>query len=160
MPLKEIQALKAAKIGSVMNVDQAREYFSGKITKGNPMEGKFHSGMYETSKGQVYFRSKWEAHYSQYLDFLKLHGKIKDWEYESMTFVFDGIKTGTRTYRIDFKVIYPNDSFEIHEVKGMMTAKARTALKRMKLYHPEVKVILIERKGYDAIIKSKVCKWF
>jgi hypothetical protein len=151
MGLKELQALKAAKTGSVMNVEQAREYFKGMKTGANPMQGKFNSGTYETAKGQMYFRSKWEANYALYLDWLVKMGKKKDWEYESEVYKFGDIKS---TYKIDFKVIDFDGTFELHEIKGSMTASARTKLKRMKKYHPNVKVILIEKKQYDGIIRS------
>lgn len=151
MGIQEIRALKAAKTGSVMNVTEAREYFKGMKTGLNPMEGKFHSGKYACSKGEVYFRSKWEANYALYLDWLVKMGKKKDWEYESDVYKFGDIKS---TYKIDFKVIDFDGTFEIHEIKGFMSAAARTKLKRMKKYHPDVKVVLIEKKSYQAIMKS------
>lgn len=160
MGIQEIRNIKAAKTGSVMTVEQARKHFAGVKLGSNPMAGKFHADHYECSKGLVWFRSKWEANYALYLDWLVKMGKIKEWEYETETYVFDGLKKGTTTYRIDFKVFYFNGSFEIHEIKGRMDAKSATKLKRMKLYHPEVKIVLIQKAQYDAIIKSKVCKWF
>jgi hypothetical protein len=113
-----------------------------------------HRGEYECSKGSVYFRSKWEANYALYLDFLIKQGEIKDWEFESETFFFENIKLGTRSYRPDFKVFNPDDSVEYHEVKGYMDARSKTKLKRMAKYFPDVKLILIERTFYMDMVKK------
>lgn len=156
MGLEEIRKLKAAKKGSVMTAKELNAFC--KIMKvefyANPMHGKFHSGHYDTSKGPVYFRSKWEAQYAQYLDWLIKAKEIKDWQYEPETFFFDGIKMGTNCYKPDFKVWTKTGAIEYHEVKGYMDAKSKTKLKRMKKYHPEVKVVLIERKQLDEIKRN------
>jgi hypothetical protein len=102
-----------------------------------------------------YFRSAWEANYARYLDLLKEQGQIQGWSYESKCFEFEGIKRGTKRYYPDFEVINSDGSEEYHEVKGYMTQKARTQLRRMKLYYPDVKVVLIDAKAYNEI-KRKV----
>lgn len=161
MGIQEIRNLKNKDgKGSVMTAAELNSFCKHMKISGNPMGGKFHSGHYETSKGPVYFRSKWEAHYAQYLDWLIKNGEIKDWQYEAETFFFDGIKMGTNCYKPDFKVFNKDGSIEYHEVKGYFDSKSKTKIKRMAKYHPSVKVVLVERKQYDAIIKSKVCKWF
>lgn len=159
MGIAEIRALKAAKTGSVMTAKEVQELAKGKKFGANPMEGKFHAGHYETSYGLIYFRSKWEANYALYLDWLIKHGEIKSWKYEPETFFFEGIRMGTNCYKPDYRVVNKDDSIEYHEVKGYFDSKSKTKLKRMKKYHPNVKVILIERKQYDAIIKSNVVKF-
>lgn len=111
-------------------------------------------GDYECSKGTVYFRSKWEANYALYLDFLINQGEITNWEYEADVFVFEQIKFGTRSYRPDFKIFNTDSSIEYHEVKGYMDSRSKTKLKRMDLYYPDVKLILIERQFYTSIIKK------
>ena len=91
----------------------------------------------------LYVRSSWEANYARYLNFLVKNRAIKSWEYEPITFEFEGIKRGTRFYTPDFLVI-DNDGAEVfHEVKGYMDQKSKTKLKRMSKYHPSVKVIII-----------------
>jgi len=114
-------------------------------------------GDYECSKGSVYFRSKWEANYALFLDYLVEKGEIKSWEYEADVFMFEEIKLGTRSYRPDFKVFNDNGSFEYHEVKGYMDSKSKTKLKRMAKYYPEVKLILIDS-GYYNDLKKKMGK--
>jgi len=154
MGINEIRALKAAKTGTKMTAAEFQKTFTKVKVGGNTMEGKFHSGKYECSKGNVYFRSKWEANYALYLDWLVKNGKIKDWQYEADIFFFEGIKMGTNSYRPDFKIFNLDGSFHYDEIKGYLDAKSKTRLKRMKKYHPNVKVILIERKAYDGIIRS------
>lgn len=119
-------------------------------------------GEYECSKGSVYFRSKWEANYALYLDFLVKQGEIKDWEYEADVFIFDKIQFGTRSYRPDFKVWNNNGIFEYHEVKGYMDSKSKTKLKRMAKYYPEVKMILVDRSFYMDLVRKlgKVLKFY
>jgi hypothetical protein len=119
-------------------------------------------GEYECSKGSVYFRSKWEANYALYLDFLVKQGEIKEWEYEADVFIFDQIKFGTRSYRPDFKVWNNNGSFEYHEIKGYMDPKSKTKLRRMGKYYPEVKLILVERSFYTDLVRKlgKVLKFY
>lgn len=119
--------------------------------------GSFHhvqQGDYECSKGLVFFRSKWEANYSLYLDFLIKNGDIKNWEYEAETFFFEKIKLGTRSYRPDFKIFNKDDSIEYHEIKGYMDSKSKTKLKRMKKYFPDVKLVLIENVFYMDMLKK------
>jgi len=111
-------------------------------------------GDYENSKGTVYFRSKWEANYALYLDFLVERGEIKNWEYEVDVFIFDKIKFGTRSYRPDFKVFNNNGSFEYHEIKGYMDGRSKTKLKRMLKYYPKMKVVLVDGPSYLDIKKK------
>jgi hypothetical protein len=114
-------------------------------------------GDYECSKGLMYFRSKWEANYALYLDFLIKQNQIKAWEFEPDVFVFTEIQFGTRSYRPDFKVFTNNGLFEYHEVKGYMDNKSKIKLKRMAKYYPDVKIILIDSPVY-ADIKKKIGK--
>ena len=48
------------------------------------------------------------------------------------------------SYLPDFLVINNNDKEEYHEVKGYMDKKSATKLKRMKKYHPEIVMVLIQ----------------
>ena len=115
----------------------------------------------------IYVRSSWEANYARYLNWLIDVGEIKGWQYEADTFEFEGIKRGTRFYTPDFKVFlnhsveceYP---IEYHEVKGWMTPKSVTQLKRMAKYHPDIKIILIDQKAYRSIerdVKGFIPNW-
>lgn len=98
--------------------------------------------------GDRYFRSGWEANYARYLNWLTAHGQIDGWEYEPRTFEFP-VKRGTRFYTPDFLVHGKVD--EWHEVKGYLTQKGRTALKRFQRYYPEEKLVLIDSEPYRAL---------
>lgn len=124
------------------------------ISSSNRMYGNVQRGTYICSKGDVYFRSKWEANYALYLDFLIQQNQILNWEFESERFFFEKIQLGTRTYTPDFKVFNENGTVEYHEVKGYMDSRSKTKLKRMKKYYPDVKLVLIERKLYSEILKK------
>ncbi len=112
-----------------------------------------------------YFRSSWEANYARYLNLLVSQIEIVAWEYEPDTFEFHNIKRGTRFYKPDFKVYlfpFPDGGYEYHEVKGYMTPKSKTQLKRMAKYYPNEKIVIIgasffadaKRTGLDVIIKG------
>lgn len=132
---------------------------SGKIPRGYS-RGK--QGIYNVNGREIYFRSIWEPNYALYLDFLIKNKQIKKWDYETDTFWFEKIKRGVRSYKPDFKVVNTDDTIEYHEVKGYMDAKSKTKLKRMKIYFPDVKMILIDQKVYKDIIAktSGIIKYF
>lgn len=101
-----------------------------------------------------YFRSRWEANYARYLEFLKVNGKIKDWEHEPKTFWFESIKRGVRSYLPDFRITENDDSQNYVEVKGWMDARSKTKIKRMAKYHPEIKLLVVEAKAYSVLKKQ------
>lgn len=109
-------------------------------------------GEYLIGDREMYFRSKWEANYALYLDFLKKHGEIQDWMYEPDIFEFP-VKHGTTRYMPDFKVIEKDGVVTYREVKGYMTSKAKTQLKRMAKYHPNIKVELVDAEQMKALKK-------
>lgn len=102
----------------------------------------------------LYVRSTWEANWARYLNWLVDQGQITSWEYEPETFHFEGIKRGQRFYTPDFKVVNPDGTEEYHEVKGYMDQPSRTKLKRMKKYHPEVNVIVIDEPTYRDVARK------
>lgn len=101
-----------------------------------------------------YYRSKWEANYAYYLQWLKSNGQIADWEHEPTTFWFTGVKRGCVSYLPDFLVKENDGSEAYHEVKGWMDDKSKTKIRRMAKYHPTVKLSVIDSKGYAALKKS------
>jgi hypothetical protein len=101
-----------------------------------------------------YFRSRWEANWARYLNWMKSRSEIVRWEYEVDTFQFDGIKRGGRFYTPDFKITKNDSSVEYHEVKGWMDPQSATKLKRMKKYYPGVKIMLVERALYYSVQKE------
>ena len=94
-------------------------------------------GYYNINGKEIFLRSKWEANYALYLDFLIKQKQIKKWEYEAETFMFEEIKLGVRSYTPDFKIINNDNSQEYHEVKGWMDPKSKTKIKRMAKYYPK-----------------------
>jgi len=102
----------------------------------------------------IYVRSSWEANFARYLNWMKERNEIKKWEYEADTFDFP-IKRGVRFYTPDFKVWENDGSIIYYEIKGWMTQRGATAIKRFRKYYPEEKLILIEKKEYNAIVKWK-----
>jgi len=113
--------------------------------------GAFNSKSGKRADIGIFVRSAWEANYARYLNFLIEAKKIKQWSYEKETFYFENIKRGTRSYTPDFKVELLNGDIEYHEVKGWMHPKGKTALSRMKKYHPKIKIVLIQKKEYEQI---------
>jgi hypothetical protein len=115
------------------------------------------SGWREIGLIKKYYRSKWEANYARYLEWLKSIGEIKEWLHEPDVFWFEGIRRGCVSYLPDFKVVNNNDSIEYHEVKGWMDDRSKTKISRMKKYHPDIKLIVIREKEYNQI-KLKISK--
>src|SRR6185437_15011059 len=106
-------------------------------------------GWREIDGRRIYFRSKWEANYGRYLQLLKRCGQIKEWEHEPETFWFLEILRGVRSYLPDFKVTENDGGVIYHEVKGWLDPRSRTKLKRMRIYHPQVKLRLVEKKFFS-----------
>lgn len=98
-----------------------------------------------------YYRSAWEANYARYLEWLKVQGDISDWEHEPETFWFEGIKRGVMSYLPDFRVTEIGGAVTYHEVKGWMDARSVTIFKRMRIYHPMVRLVVIDSKNYKVL---------
>jgi hypothetical protein len=105
-------------------------------------------GWYEKNGKKYFMRSGWELNYANYLDFLIKEKLIKKWEYEVDTFWFEKIKRGTRSYKPDFKLFRNDGTIEYHEVKGWMDTKSKTKLKRMRIYYPDIKILIIGKDKY------------
>lgn len=103
----------------------------------------------------IFVRSAWEANYARYLNWLISQRQIKSWRYEPVTFWFEKIKRGVRSYKPDFEITNLDDSIEYHEVKGYDHPRGITARKRMAIYHPHVKLVLIDEAQYKEIRKWK-----
>lgn len=104
-----------------------------------------------------FYRSRWEANYARYLEWLKSKGEIVSWEHEPKCFWFNAIKRGTRSYLPDFRVTEKNGDIVYHEVKGWMDAASKTKIKRMRIYYPDVKLLVIDGKIYKKIASLVSC---
>lgn len=120
----------------------------------NVSRGKWKAGWREIGGQRIFFRSRWEANYARYLQWLLDVGQIAKWEHEPHTFWFEGIKRGCVSYLPDFRVTNLNGTHEWHEVKGWMDARSETVLKRMVKYFPSEKVTVIREKEYNALRKQ------
>lgn len=96
-----------------------------------------------------YYRSKTEANYARYLEYLKQRGEVLEWEHEPRTFWFNknkhgnGVKRGVRSYTPDFRVVLRGGKEEWHEVKGYMDKRSATKIKRFRKYFPELLLVVI-----------------
>lgn len=113
------------------------------------------AGWREIGGIKKFYRSRWEANYARYLQWLKEKGQITSWAHEPKTFWFDGIKRGSVSYLPDFHVVEVSGKEAYHEVKGWMDERSATKIKRMAKYHPDVTLIVIRQKQYLEIA-SKV----
>lgn len=118
--------------------------------------GSWKQAWAEVGGKRIFCRSSWEVNYAHLLEDKKQSGIIKDWQHEPETFWFEKIRRGVRSYKPDFKITWADDlSVEYHEIKGWMDAKSKTKLKRMKIYHPDVSVIVLNEKKYKLAISLK-----
>lgn len=113
------------------------------------------AGWRDIGPQRIYARSRWEANIARMLELRRLAGDLVSWEHEPVTFWFEKIKRGVRSYKPDFRVIEDGKEPYFIEVKGWMDARSKTTLKRMKKYHPSVKIDVIDSKRY-AIIKKQL----
>jgi hypothetical protein len=120
----------------------------------NVIRGSWKAGWREIGDTRKFYRSRWEANYARYLQWLKERGEIQDWQHEPETFWFEAIKRGVRSYLPDFKVTEANGSVAYHEVKGWMDDRSRTTIRRMAKYHPHIKLIVIDGKQYRALLRQ------
>jgi hypothetical protein len=116
--------------------------------------GTWAAGWREIGGKSNYYRSRWEANYARYLDWLKQNGQISDWQHEPETFWFEAIKRGVRSYKPDFRVWEVSGQSTLHEVKGWMDARSKTTLKRMAKYYPAETVIVVREKQYNEIARK------
>ncbi len=101
-------------------------------------------GWREIGGKRKYFRSRWEANYARYLEFLKQNGEIKDWFHEPETFWFPSIERGAVSYLPDFKILNNDESHYWVEVKGYMCPRSKTKIKRFKKYFRQERLELVE----------------
>lgn len=123
-------------------------------TKNSQNYRKFFKGGKRDDLNGLFVRSSWEANYARYLNWLVGLGEINGWEYEAEEFSFPNIKRGSCSYLPDFKIINNDGSVEYHEIKGYMDPRSVTKLKRMAKYHPDIKLILIDKDIYSVLAKQ------
>lgn len=125
----------------------------GSLVRPRP-EASWKAGWREIGGVNKYYRSRWEANYARYLEWLRSLGQILKWEHEPKTFWFDKIKRGCRTYLPDFLVVENDETEAYHEVKGWMDDRSATKIRRMKRYYPNITLIVIDGKAYRLLEKQ------
>jgi hypothetical protein len=119
-------------------------------------------GWREIGEKRCYFRSRWEANYARYLEFMCRKGQFKDWQHEPKTFWFEAIKRGVRSYLPDFCVFTNEGKHEWHEVKGYMDPKSKTKIARFAKYYPQETLKVISSswfKNYNSTMRSLIVEW-
>lgn len=151
------RAMRSLRLRQARSDIMAQLHVTGKL-KGGYSQGK--RGLREDLG--IYVRSSWEANYARYLNFLIAEKLIASWEYEPKRFEFEKIKRGTRSYLPDFKIVHEDGHVDWHEVKGYLTQRGRTAIKRFRKYYPHETLIVIDGKSYKQIeveFKQKLQDW-
>ena len=108
------------------------------------------SGHREIGGKRIFFRSRWEANYARYLEYLKAQKLIREWVHEPRTFWFDGIKRGCVSYLPDFRQDNVDGTCEWIEVKGWMDPRSRTKIKRFRKYFPGERLTVIDGGWFKA----------
>lgn len=126
---------------------------AGTTPRGRP-ETSWKAAWREVGGKRIFFRSRWEANYARYLEWLRVRGEIQSWEHEPETFWFEGIRRGAMSYLPDFKVTENSGAVAWHEVKGWMDSRSKTKIARMARYFPKVRLIVIDSKSYKSIARQ------
>lgn len=127
-----------------------------------PQRGSWKAAWREIGGYKKFYRSRWEANYARYLEYRKQKGEVLEWQHECETFWFEGIARGCVSYLPDFKVTLADGSIEYHEVKGWMDDRSKTKIKRMAKYHPDVKLVIIDKVPYTNLentISKEIPDW-
>lgn len=126
----------------------------------NRVHGSWKSSWRTVGEKTRFFRSRWEANYARYLEYLKTNGHIKDWQHEPQTFWFESIKRGVRSYLPDFKVYNLDETHYWVEVKGYMDDRSKTKISRFRKYYPNETLKLIDGSWFRKNSKniSLICK--
>ena len=131
-----------------------RASINGALTAQNRATASWKAGWREVGGKRNYYRSRWEANYARYLQWLQDRGEIQSWEHEPETFWFEGIKRGCMSYLPDFRVVEKSGQVEYHEVKGWMDDRSKTKIRRMAKYHPEVSLLVVDAQQYRALERT------
>jgi hypothetical protein len=128
----------------------ATRFKKGSLVTNNREKATWKAGWREIGGKRKYFRSRWEANYARYLEFLKMQGQIKEWEHEPDVFWFEGIKRGCVSFLPDFRITEISGVNVYHEVKGWMDDRSKTKIRRMAIYHPNVSLTIIDAKWFKS----------
>lgn len=120
----------------------------GQLNTWEDTKKSWRQGWREIGGKRSYYRSRWEANYGHYLQWLTTLGEVIKWEHEPKTFWFDNLKRGCVSYRPDFYVEERNGKCYWVEVKGYMDPKSLTKIKRFRKYFPNEELRVIDAKWF------------
>jgi len=108
---------------------------------GKEKQSKYHNQ--KTVVDGITFDSKKEADRYCELKLLKQAGEIKDFELQPVFILveaqeFNGQIIKPLTYRADFKIIYPNGSVIVEDVKGYRTQVYKNKVKMLLAKYPDI----------------------
>jgi hypothetical protein len=109
---------------------------------------------------RIYFRSRFERRWAEYLELMKKSKAIKEWEYEPKVFEFPKQHGHTR-YTPDFKVTSMLGGHIWHECKGWIDGPSKSKLHWMSKYYPDEEIWLVVQ-GYskrNKIMRDKCAKY-
>lgn len=109
-----------------------------------------------------FFRSSWEFNYALYLQYLKDNEQIKEWYYEPEIFYFKESKNNCYAYKPDFKIINNDNSFYFVEIKGWMDSASKNKIENMKVFYPEIKLVVVDSEKFNKFKKEwhfKLKEW-
>jgi len=92
---------------------------------------------------KCYFRSRLEYRWALYLEFLRRHEGLRDWQYEPRCFVFSGEIKAPVQYRPDFSIVEPNGTEVYQECKGFHDGDTNSKLRKMAKHYPNVIMELV-----------------
>lgn len=134
--------------------DKCDKLYRGQVGAPKVARGTWKADWRTIGGRRNYYRSRWEANYARWLQWLKERGEIIDWEHEPKVFWFEKILRGVRSYKPDFCVQDNEGEITWHEVKGWMDARSVTALKRFAKYYPDEILILIRERQMRTLGKN------
>lgn len=128
----------------------------------------------------IKYRSKAEANFAAYLDWLRSIREIQDWAYEPVEFWFTpnpppvrkgkrkratawnnpahlgltGISRGRTTAVLDFSVTTNQGPGYYIEVKGYLDKRSKTLLDRVRRYFPGMRVDVVDSKQMRALARQ------
>lgn len=99
--------------------------------------------------GGIVFKSRWEANWAHWLEWLKSTGNVLSWQYEPDSFPLR-VRGNNVRYIPDFKVEW-NGKTEYHEVKGLMDQRSRDKIRAMRRQHNRVRLMVIDSRVYHSL---------
>ena len=106
------------------------------------------------------FRSKFEYRWALYLQFLKEHGKIQAWDFESTRFIFDGVENRPREYTPDFEITDYDGSCYFQECKGHHDSQTNSKFRRIHEHFPdevmELVLLRIPKSGTKGVNRRRI----